>query len=140
MVESLTSIFSAFGLSASAGLNAYLPLLIVALTARYTDWFQLSPPFDALKSPWAIGVLVVLLIVETVADKVPAVNHLNDLIQTVVRPTAGAVLFAGGVGVGYCGAGVPLGPHRGSGGFCDMVAVAASQSCRSNSLAPWRLQ
>ncbi|MBI5830537.1 MAG: DUF4126 domain-containing protein [Chloroflexi bacterium] len=94
MVESLTSIFSAFGLSASAGLNAYLPLLIVALTARYTDWFQLSPPFDALKSPWAIGVLVVLLIVETVADKVPAVNHLNDLIQTVVRPTAGAVLFA----------------------------------------------
>jgi len=36
----------------------------------------------------------VLLIVETVADKVPAVNHLNDVIQTVIRPAAGAILFA----------------------------------------------
>ena len=29
-----------------------------------------------------------------VADKVPAVNHINDLIQTVVRPAAGAIAFA----------------------------------------------
>ena len=29
-------IFSAFGLSASAGLNAYIPLLVVALLARFT--------------------------------------------------------------------------------------------------------
>jgi hypothetical protein len=37
---------------------------------------------------------VVLLIVEIVADKIPAVDHVNDVIQTVVRPTAGAILFA----------------------------------------------
>lgn len=94
MVQAITSLFSAFGLSASAGLNAYLPLLIVALAARFTDWFKLSPPFDALKSPWAIGVLLILLLVEFFADKIPAVNHLNDAIQTFVRPTAGAILFA----------------------------------------------
>ncbi|NMC54775.1 MAG: DUF4126 domain-containing protein, partial [Chloroflexi bacterium] len=38
------SIFSAFGLSASAGLNAYIPLLIVALLAKFTDLIKLSKP------------------------------------------------------------------------------------------------
>jgi hypothetical protein len=28
------------------------------------------------------------------ADKVPAVNHINDLIQTLIRPAAGAIAFA----------------------------------------------
>jgi len=36
----------------------------------------------------------VLSLIEFFADKVPAVNHINDLIQTVVRPAAGAILFA----------------------------------------------
>ena len=35
-MELLTGLFSAFGLSASAGLNAYIPLLIIALMARFT--------------------------------------------------------------------------------------------------------
>lgn len=94
MLEALTGILSAFGLSSAAGLNAYLPLLIVALTARYTDLIQLQAPWDALTNPWVIAVLVVLLVVEVVADKIPAVDHANDVIQTVVRPTAGAILFA----------------------------------------------
>jgi len=93
-VEGLAGIFSAFGLSASAGLNAYVPLLIVALIARFTDWINLSPPWDALESWWVIGALVVLGLVEFFADKVPAVNHVNDILQTIVRPVAGAILFA----------------------------------------------
>jgi hypothetical protein len=87
-------IFSAFGLSASAGLNAYIPLLIVALVARFTDLIELSSPWDVLTSWWIIGLLVVLSIIETLADKVPAVNHINDAIQTFIRPAAGAVVFA----------------------------------------------
>lgn len=94
MVEALAGVLSAFGLSSAAGLNAYLPLLIVALTARYTDLIQLQAPWDALTNPWVIGVLAVLLVIEVVADKVPAVDHANDVIQTVVRPAAGAILFA----------------------------------------------
>lgn len=93
-MDLLTGIFSAFGLSASAGLNAYIPLLVVSLLARYTDLFRLSEPWDAMSSPWVIGVLVVLSLVEFFADKVPAVNHVNDLIQTLVRPVAGALVFA----------------------------------------------
>jgi hypothetical protein len=93
-VETFGGILTAFGLSASAGLNAYVPLLIVALAARFTDWIQLSSPWDALESWWVIGAIVLLGLVEFFADKVPAVNHLNDVIQTFVRPAAGAILFA----------------------------------------------
>jgi hypothetical protein len=93
-MEALGGIFSAFGLAASAGLNAYVPLLIVALMARFTDWITLASPWDTLESWWVIGVIVVLGLIEFFVDKVPAVNHINDLVQTFIRPTAGAVLFA----------------------------------------------
>jgi len=87
-------ILTAFGLSASAGLNAYIPLLVVALLAKFTNLFQLSEPWNALESWWMIGALCMLALVEFFADKIPAVNHINDLIQTLIRPTAGAILFA----------------------------------------------
>lgn len=93
-MEILTQIFSAFGLSASAGLNAYIPLLTVSLLARYTNLIHLNPPWNTLSDPWVIGLLVVLALVEGFADKVPAVNHINDAIQTFVRPAAGAIVFA----------------------------------------------
>lgn len=93
-MDLLTGIFSAFGLSASAGLNAYIPLLVVALLARFTNLLKLTPPWDALSSWWVIGVLLVLSLLEFFADKVPAVNHINDVVQTIVRPTAGAIVFA----------------------------------------------
>ena len=92
-------IFTAFGLSVSAGLNAYIPLLIVSLMAKYTDIITLNEPWDALTSWWVIGVLVVLSLVEFFADKIPAVNHLNDAIQTFVRPAAGAIVFAASASV-----------------------------------------
>ncbi len=98
-MESLFGVFTAFGLASSAGLNAYIPLLVVALLARFTDLITLRSPWDTLESWWVIGVLVVLLIIEVVADKVPVVDSINDGIQTFIRPVAGAVLFAGSAGV-----------------------------------------
>ena len=95
----LTNVFSAFGLSSAAGLNAYLPLLIVALTARFTNLIQLNEPWDVLTSWWAIGTLAVLLLVEMTVDKIPAADTVNDIINTVIRPVAGAILFAANSGV-----------------------------------------
>ena len=93
-MEILTGIMGAFGLSASAGLNAYIPLLVIAIVARFTDLIQLNSPWDTLTSWWVIGLLIVFTLVEFFADKVPAVNHVNDVIQTIVRPVAGAIVFA----------------------------------------------
>ncbi|GAB4446546.1 MAG: DUF4126 domain-containing protein [Anaerolineales bacterium] len=98
-MELLTGIFTAFGLSASAGLNAYIPLLVVGLLAHYTNLITLKQPWDTLSNPWIILLLCFLVIIEMLADKIPAVNHLNDLIQTFVRPTAGAIAFAASANV-----------------------------------------
>jgi len=94
VVQGLTNLITAFGLSTSAGLNAYIPLLVVSLIARYTDLVTLREPWDALTSGWVIGVLVLLLLIEIFVDKIPAVDSVNDVIQTVIRPVAGAILFA----------------------------------------------
>jgi hypothetical protein len=93
-MDSFIGIFTSFGLSTSAGLNAYLPLLIVALVGRFTDWIRLNEPFHALTSWWVIGVLVVLTTIEILADKIPVVDTANDTLQTFIRPVAGAILFA----------------------------------------------
>jgi hypothetical protein len=98
-MELLTGIFTAFGLSASAGLNAYIPLLLVGLLGRYTDLIHLNSPWDTLSNPWIVLMLCILVIIEMLADKIPAVNHLNDLIQTLVRPAAGAIAFAASANV-----------------------------------------
>ena len=93
-MELLTGIMTAFGLSASAGLNAYIPLLVVGLLARYTELINLAKPWDTLANPWILLLLGVLVLIEMLADKIPAVNHINDVIQTAVRPVAGAIVFA----------------------------------------------
>jgi len=92
-------ILAAFGLSASAGLNAYIPLLVVSLLARFTNLIVLSDPWNAMESWWVIGILIFLSLVEFFADKIPAVNHINDVIQTFIRPAAGAILFAASANV-----------------------------------------
>ena len=94
-VQAFLSLSTAFGLSTSAGLNAYIPLLTIALVDRLTDGLiDLQGPWAWLSNWWTIGVLVVLLLIEILADKIPAVDTANDIVQTVIRPAAGAILFA----------------------------------------------
>jgi hypothetical protein len=92
-----TGVLSGFGLSAAAGLNAYIPLFIVGLLIR-SDQIQVSAPYDILGQTPVLIVLGVLLFVETVVDKIPGLDHANDVLMSILRPTAGALLFAGSVG------------------------------------------
>jgi uncharacterized membrane protein len=82
---------SGLTLAAPAGVNAYIPLLAVALAERF-GWITLRSPFDQMGSWWFIVLVGVLLAVELVADKIPAVDHANDVVQTFVRPAAGGLL------------------------------------------------
>lgn len=98
-MDIIAALMSGLGLSASAGLNAYIPLLLMALAAKFfPSLITLSPQFNFITEPWFIGVVAVLLMIEVFADKVPVVDHVNDLIGTVVRPAAGALLFAASTG------------------------------------------
>lgn len=92
MLEFLTGT----GLAAAAGLNAYIPLLLVGLSSRFLDWIQLPPAWAWLENEWVLVVLGVLFVIEIVADKIPAVDTVNDWIQTIVRPAAGGILFGTG--------------------------------------------
>jgi Domain of unknown function (DUF4126) len=89
VLESLTGI----GLATSAGLNAYIPLVLVSLLARYTHLITLPPGWQWLSNGWVLAILLVLLAIEFVADKIPVVDHVNDVVQTFVRPTAGGLAF-----------------------------------------------
>lgn len=93
-----SAILTGLGLAAAAGLNAYIPLVVVG-ALQALGWVDFGSPYDNLANPWVLGVLVLLLIVEVFADKVPVVDSVNDVIQTVIRPAAGAVLFAASTGV-----------------------------------------
>ena len=90
MIAALTGM----GLSAAAGLNAYIPFLLVALLARFTDVITLPVGLTWIESGWAIAVGVVLLLAELVLDKVPAVDTVNDAIQSFIRPSMGGLMTA----------------------------------------------
>ena len=88
---------AAFGLSAAAGLNAWLPLFGAALAQRL-DLVDLAQPFDDLSGTGALVVLAVLTIADFVGDKVPAVDSVLHAVGTVVAPASGAALFTGQTG------------------------------------------
>lgn len=90
MIAALTGM----GLSAAAGLNAYIPFLVVALIARFTDIITLPAGFAWIESWWAIGIGAILLAGEVILDKIPAVDTINDAVQSFIRPGMGGLIFA----------------------------------------------
>lgn len=92
MLEAITGL----ALASAAGLNAYIPLLGLGLLSKFTDLLTLPEGWAWLESWWALGALAVLLLIETVVDKVPALDTANDILQTVVRPASGGLVFSAG--------------------------------------------
>lgn len=86
------------GLAISAGLNAFIPLLTVGLLARYTEVLTLPVGWEWLTNGWVLGLFAALLLIDVVADKVPVVDHLQDVLQTLVRPASGGIVFSAGIG------------------------------------------
>ncbi len=84
------------GLAVAAGLNAYIPLLVLGLAGRFVDFVDLPAQWQWLSNPWVLVILGVLLVIEIVADKIPVVDSVNDWIQLFVRPVAGGIAFGTG--------------------------------------------
>jgi hypothetical protein len=89
-------LLTGFGLATAAGLNAYIPLLALGLLSRFTELVSLPAGWAWLENGWVMLIVGVLLSVEIVADKIPALDSVNDAIQTFVRPTAGGIVFGSG--------------------------------------------
>ncbi len=82
------------GLAAAGGLNAFIPLVVIATLSRFTGILDLSPGFSWLSSWPAILICLALLTVELVIDKIPGIDTANDFFQTPIRPAAAALAFA----------------------------------------------
>ena len=83
------------GLSASTGLNTFLPLLLLSAAARFhIAGIELGTKFDWLTSDAAMITLIVACVIELVADKIPAVDHFLDTAGTFVRPVAATIASA----------------------------------------------
>ncbi len=89
-------LLTGFGLATAAGLNAYIPLLALGVLSRFTDLVALPASWAWLENGWVMLIVGVLLIIEIVADKIPALDTVNDAVQTFVRPTAGGIVFGSG--------------------------------------------
>ncbi|MDR2294180.1 MAG: DUF4126 domain-containing protein [Microbacterium sp.] len=92
MIETLVG----SSLAAAAGLNAWIPLLVLGLLSRFTDLVPLPATWQWLSSDLALWIVGALLVVEIVADKIPALDTVNDIIHTAIRPAAGGIVFGAG--------------------------------------------
>jgi hypothetical protein len=90
----MLSALTGAGMSAAAGLNAFIPLVMVGIFSRFTSFIELPQQLIWLESWPAIIIGLALLAFELVLDKIPGVDHINDLIQSAVRPLVGGVIFA----------------------------------------------
>ena len=86
------------GLAWASGLRLYLVLFLAGLLA-HLGYLQLPASLDILKHPLVMGASGVMLLAETVADKVPGFDSFWDSLQTFVRIPAGALLAAFSLGV-----------------------------------------
>lgn len=87
----------AVGAAWLSGVRLYALVAILGLLGKYGS-LQLPGNLTALQNPWVIGVASVLLVIEFVADKVPAIDSGWDVVHTFIRIPAGAVLAAGAFG------------------------------------------
>jgi hypothetical protein len=97
--NSIFTLLASFGLSLSAGLRAYLPLLALGIASDVGPIngfkIKLTSEFSWLGNPLVIALFALLSIYEIAADKIPVVDHINDIVHTAIRPLSGAVLLAG---------------------------------------------
>ena len=97
LTEALPTVALAVALAACAGLRAWLPLLLAGALSR-AGWLQLGDSFQLMGSNKALALFALATTLELIGDKIPAVDHTLDMLGTVLRPAAGALLAASVLG------------------------------------------
>ncbi len=97
MLESVGHFGTGLGLAAGAGLNAYAVLLVYGGIARSFPEDFPGGIARFLGEPTTLAVLLGLYLLEFFADKIPGLDHVWDVVHTVVRPAAGALLAVAAV-------------------------------------------
>ncbi|MGE0422227.1 MAG: DUF4126 domain-containing protein [Reyranellaceae bacterium] len=96
-MDTLATLALALGSSWASGINMYLAALTIGIAGRIGA-VKLPESLQALESPWILALAAVLYAVNFLADKIPAVDTVNNFIHTFLRVPAGAVLAGAAVG------------------------------------------
>ena len=77
----------------AAGLNVYGTVATLGLASRF-GWVVLPGNLDVVQNNWVIGACLVLFALEFIADKIPLVDVVWNVLQTFVRvPVAGLLAY-----------------------------------------------
>ena len=90
----LAALAIALGAGWASGLNTYAVVLVLGI-AQLFGLVALPHDLQVLGSPWVLAAAALLFALNFFADKIPYVDSLNDVLHTVVRIPAGALLAFG---------------------------------------------
>jgi uncharacterized membrane protein len=90
-MEWFSTLMLALGTAWTSGINLYATVTVLGLLQK-SGATQLPGGLDVLGNWWIIGIAGFLFLVEFVADKVPYVDSVWDVIHTFIRIPAGAIV------------------------------------------------
>lgn len=90
-MEWFSTLSLALGTAWTSGINLYATISVLGLLQRFGG-IKLPGGLDVLDNWWIIGFAVGLYVVEFVADKVPYVDSVWDVIHTFIRVPAGVIV------------------------------------------------
>ena len=92
-MDFISTLAVSLGASWVSGINLYAAVATLGLLGRFAH-LKLPGELDVVTNWWVIGVALFLFVVEFIADKIPVVDSVWDVIHTFIRIPAGAVLAA----------------------------------------------
>lgn len=90
-MEWFSTLTLALGSAWTSGINLYATVSVLGLLQKFSA-IKLPGGLDVLDNWWIIGVAGGLYVVEFVADKVPYVDSVWDVVHTFIRVPAGAAV------------------------------------------------
>jgi len=96
-MDVLSSLGRTLGFSFAAGINLYATVAMLGLASHF-GWVDLPPQYRVFDNPWIIGTAIALYLIEFVADKIPWVDSVWDVVHSVIRPAGAALIAVAAIG------------------------------------------
>ena len=120
----------------ASGLRFYAVVFITGLVG-WVGWVDLPSGLRILQSPLVLSVSGFMVLVEFLADKIPALDSLWDIVHTVVRVPGGAALAAAVFGVDQAAMAVVAGLLGGTLAAVSHTAKATTRTAANTSPEPF---
>jgi len=132
-----TQLFAiAAALGWASGLRLYAVVFFTGL-AGWLGWVPLPEGLTVLQQPLMLGASGLMLFIEFFADKIPGLDSLWDMVHTVVRIPAGALLAAGVFGGDQASWALIAGLMGGTLAATSHVAKASTRAAVNTSPEPF---